>query len=212
MFCQKCGNELAENIVFCPRCGARQPVEVKTEKAVENAVRPSEETAEKPTLPTHSRKILRKAYEQLRENTGLCPEIKSVVLKDSSSAVVAAGKYNNYTISVLDNLISLGSLPGISLMIPVILCLVLYCGCFCFIDTAVFWGVWGLGMLSNLYGYYISAAIKKERKTVISFLKTALGQPKYIEPSGRPEIIICSIFMFLGVICMVLGIMLSITL
>lgn len=205
MFCQKCGNTVEENAVFCPRCGARQPVEIKMEQTVEGIAESTEQKIEKPALPIHSRKKLKKVYEQMRENFALCPEIKSVVLKDSSSEVVAAGRYNKYVILVSDNPISLGSSPGIPLAIPVILCLVLYCVCFltCFSDTPVFWGVWGLGILSNLYGYYISAAINKERKTVMSFIKTVLGQQKYIEPSGRLEIMICSMYMFLGVMCLV---------
>lgn len=201
MFCQKCGNKLEEDAVFCTRCGTKQPVEIKAEQAVECNAGSTEQKAEKQALPVHSRKTLKKVYDQMRENAARCPEIRSVALKESSSEVVVAGKYNKYFILVSDNPISLGLSPGIPLAIPVTLCLVLYFAGLCF-DTPVFWGVWGLGILSNLYGYYIASATNKEREAVLPFMKAVLGQTKYIEPSGRPEIIICSIFMFLGVMCL----------
>lgn len=33
MFCNKCGQELSEGIVFCPKCGTKEGVEIKKEKS-----------------------------------------------------------------------------------------------------------------------------------------------------------------------------------
>lgn len=46
MFCQKCGNKLDENIVFCPKCGERQPVTDATEKTTDNATMPDGKKAD----------------------------------------------------------------------------------------------------------------------------------------------------------------------
>lgn len=207
MFCQKCGNILGENIVFCPKCGARQPVEVKIEQAVESTVKPPEQKAEKLALPPHSRKTLKKVYEQLQRNVVLCPEINSVVLKDSRSEVAVAGKYNKYTILVSDNPISLSYTPGIPLAISFTICFVLYVVGFVFLDTPVFVGIWGLAISLNLYSYRIAAAGRNEKKTVMSFIKAVLEQPKYIETPAGLEILLWSMEMFIGVMVMVVKIL-----
>lgn len=202
MFCQKCGNKVDENTVFCPRCGARQPVGVKMEHGIESTNESAEQKAEKPPLPTHNRKTLRKVYEQLQEKAALCPEIESVVLKDSGSEVVVTGKYSKYRVLISGNLINLGLTMGIQLTIYTVLPLVAYnlCLLFLFSDTFVFWGVWGLAILLNLYGYHIAAVGQRERETVMSFIKTVLNQPKYIEPSGHPEKFFCRMSVFVGIL------------
>ncbi len=201
MFCQKCGNRIEENIVFCPKCGARQPVGVKIEQTVESIVKSPEQKVEKPALSPHSRKTLKKVYELLQKNVSLCPEIKSVVLKDSRSEIAVAGEYNKYKILVSDNPISLSYTPGIPLAIPLTICLVLYCiAGFMFLDGLVFVEILGPAIALNLYGYRIAAAGRKEKKTVMSFIKAVLEQSKYIETPAGLEICLCSIEMLIGVI------------
>lgn len=203
MFCQKCGNKVEDTAVYCPNCGARQPVEVKIEQALENTVKPPEQKDEKPALPPHSRKTLPKVYEQMQKNMALCPEIKSVVRKDSHNWVVAEGKYNQYKILVLNdhNPISLYYTPGTPLAIPITICFILYiAGFFIFGNMLVFAGIWGLAIAVNLYSYRIAAAGQKEKKTVMSFIKHALELSAYTESPAGFEIFICSMVMLIGIL------------
>ncbi|MBD5459657.1 MAG: zinc-ribbon domain-containing protein [Lachnospiraceae bacterium] len=203
MFCQKCGNKLEENVIFCPRCGARQPVDAKTEQAVENAVKPPEQKDEKTVLPPHGPKTLLKVYEQMQKKAALCPEIKSVVRKDSRSWVVVEGKYNQYKILVPNNHnpVSLYYTPGSPLAILITICFVLYIAdVLIFRDTLFLAGIWGMAIAVNLYGYRIAAAGCKEKKTVMSFIKDTLELSKYTETPAGFEIFMCSMTMFIGVL------------
>lgn len=202
MFCQKCGNKVEDTAVCCPNCGARQPVEEKIEQAVENAVKPPERKDEKTALPPHSPKTLLKVYEQMQKNVVLCPEIKSVARKDSRNWVVAEGKYNQYKILVPNdhNPVSLYYSPGSPLAIPITICFVLYiAGFLIFWDTFVFAGIWVLAAALNLYGYRVAADGRKEKKTVMSFIKDALELSEYTEAPAGLEILICSMVMLIGV-------------
>lgn len=151
MFCQKCGNKLEEKAIFCSKCGTRLSVAAAGQSADNQIVsnrQKAEDTAQPavdyPCIQTHA-----KASEMLRENAALCPEVKKVLTDESRSAAVAEGRFNRYTVKVLNGQIGLNSFPVFPFVIPMALCILSVV----FLITAMYMSVYsGDFTFLGLYG------------------------------------------------------------
>lgn len=201
MFCQKCGNKIEENAVFCSRCGAKQPIVDVVEQSIDNAAISLGAKDDVTVMPIET---ATKAYELLKENAALCPEIKSFLLKEDRSTAVVVGKINQYSIRISNGQIGLNSFPVFPFVIPMCLCIL---GVILLMVTMYMRGfneefmliVVLFTLLSGLSGIGVSVFGNKEKKIVWPFIKKVLGQPKYIEQFQHIEIFTYSLFVFGGI-------------
>lgn len=211
MFCQKCGNKLEDNVVFCPKCGTKLSV-AEEELSAGSPVMATGKKADKGETPTPVQPYIytvATAYEMLKENAALCPEIETVQKNERSSAVVVKGKFNRYTVKILDGQSSLNSFPVFPFVLPAVLCML--GTVFFFIDSsyrenfslpaAIFM------LLSGLSGIGVSVFANKEKKAVLPFIRKTLAQPRYTEQFQHIEMFTYSIFVFCGFFFSLVGLM-----
>lgn len=214
MFCQKCGYKLEENIAFCPKCGERQPVADGVGQSTGNSAASDGKNAGEtvPRIQTAT-----EAYELLKENEALCPEIKATVLGEyhNVAVVVAVGKVYRYHVEVMHDKIRINASPKFPYVIPYVLSVlsvVLMMVVSCAYEYYRWWygvelvelSISFFGLLSALYGIGVSVFGNKEKKNVLPFIRKVLGQSKYVEPPLYFEVILFSVLAFLH-ICLMVG-------
>lgn len=217
MYCSICGTEVKEGAAFCQKCGARliesrNSVEASAAEYIDGKVisngNKDGETAQQAATA-------REAYELLRKNAALCPEVRTVALAEHRDTAVVVGKINRYSARFLNGQVGLNSFPVFPFVIPnVLVCLstiMLFVGGYMSIDysTSTILGIYGedlilpaliLMLLAGLSGIGVSVFGNKEKKIVLPFIRKVLGRPKYIEQFEHIEMILYSTFAIVGLV------------